>query len=76
MTEELINKIATINCSDIERKEIYYALKSKILLKPVRQRTSCGIKQGCCPSCGDYVDGLKNPLYCSNGKCLQLLDWN
>lgn len=75
MTEELINKIATINCNDNERQELYTALKSKIPIRPLKQRTSCLIHMGDCPSCGSSVDGIKNPYYCTNKECLQLLDW-
>lgn len=37
MTEELINKVATINCNDAEREEIYTALKKQIPQKAVEK---------------------------------------
>ena len=64
MTEELINKIATINCDDEERKEIYLACRKQIPKTVYNfvdydefETTCCGINISnqdykYCPECG------------------------
>lgn len=72
MTEELINKIEIINCNDIERNNIYLALKKQIPQRPVSYK---GTNRADCPSCSATVRGIGKPFgdWCS--KCGQKLDW-
>lgn len=51
------------------------ALEKHIPKKPLDYRLSCEIGIGKCPSCGEGVDRMINPFYCTNKNCLQRLDW-
>lgn len=69
--------------SDVSDKELFgkaiddalEVMEKRIPKKPIKQYKSCGIAIGYCPCCGSYVDGMKNPFYCTNKDCLQKLDW-
>lgn len=75
MTEELINKVATVNCSDAERKEVYESLLKQISKKPIINEYSVEQADWVCPVCGFNV--IEEPP-CSNycQTCGQRLDWS
>lgn len=64
MNYELINKVATINCDDNDRKELFLALEKQIPVKPVIMQLA--EPEYMCPECGNkfYVYGEKRK-YCS-----------
>lgn len=76
MTYKLINKVATINCDDIERKELFIALEKQIQKKPkMHHDFKVGILphyEGDCPVCGYLVESNLDK-FCS--ECGQALNW-
>lgn len=84
MTDEILLKIATVNCGDDERKEIHDAIKKQIPQKPLMVENEnkdkgtkiCGItfKTGTIYKCRNCEMLISRHKYCQ--ECGQLIDWS